>query len=152
MSFVGAVEDFLHKLRRNKIYAFAIAYDEIARHYRHTTNAHRDIDAGQHHVANRRRVRGAEICGHVDLGKSIQIANAAIDHQPCAASGFHHIEEEIVADEGSVHLLAEKVDDQHVAGLQHVDGGLIHQALESVLFGLGLCNIVHVGPRGDELV
>src|SRR2546428_14093869 len=66
-------------------------------------------------------------------------------------SGFHHIIEKIVADNGPVHFLAKQVYDEHVSGLQHVDGGLFHQARKAVLLGLCLGYAINIGAKGHEL-
>ena len=106
VGFVRLVEDFLNELRRNEIDAFAVAHNEVAWHYRYPLNANRDIDSGQHHIADWRGIDEAEVCGHVDLGDAIQIADAAVHHQPAAMSRLVDVEEEIVADDGAVHFFA----------------------------------------------
>src|ERR1700730_7965437 len=125
MGLICLVEHFFDELRRNVIHAFAISYHEISWHHGHAADSDGHVDARQHYVPNRRRIGRTEICRHVDLGDAIQIADAAVHNQTTAVGGFHHIVEEIVTHDGAVHLLSEQVDDEDIAGLEQVNGGLI---------------------------
>src|SRR6266478_5843094 len=65
--------------------------------------------------------------------------------------GFHHVVEEIVAYDGAVHLLSKQVHDEHIAWLEHVDGGLIGQRSETALLGLGCGNPFYIRALRHEL-
>src|SRR5579864_1714729 len=120
MSFVRVVEDFYHKLWWNEINALAIPYHKIPRHNGHAADSNGHVDARHHYVSDRRRIDGTEICRHVDLGDAIQVANAAVHHQPAAVRGFHHVVEEVITDNGAVDFLSKQIYNQHIAGLQHI--------------------------------
>ena len=47
----------------------------------------------------------------------------SVHHEPAAVGRLHDVVEEVVADDRAALLLAEEIDDQHVARLQHVDDG-----------------------------
>ena len=64
---------------------------------------------------------------------------------------FHDVIKKIVAHDGSVHLLAKQVYDQHVAWLEHVDSQLIGQRPEPAFLGFGRCNLAHIGSLWHEL-
>src|SRR6266567_4256104 len=125
MGLICVVEDFFDELRRDEIYALAVANHEIARHHCHAADSDRYVDARQHYVPNGRWIGRTEISRHIDLGYAIQIADASIHNQAATVRGFHHVVEKIVAHDSAVHLLSEQVDDKDIAGLEHVNGGLI---------------------------
>ena len=66
-------------------------------------------------------------------------------------SSFHHVVEEVVTHYGPVQFLAKQVHDQHIAWLEHVDGRLIGQRPDTVFFGFGRSNLMHIGALGHEL-
>ena len=82
----------------------------------------------------------AEVSGHVDLGYAIQIADRSVHHQSASFRRFGQIVEEIVADDGAVIGLAEEVDHQHIARLNHVDRHLIVDSF------FGVDHRIEVGP------
>src|SRR5579864_326885 len=151
MNFVSMIENFFNELRRNEIDAFAVADDKISRHDRDPANPHRDVDSGQHDIADRSRVGGAEVGRHIDLREAIEIADAAVDNEAATLGGFHHVIEEVVAYDGAVDFLAEEIDDKDVSRLQHVDGELIAKARQASIFGLGLSDAFHIGAPRHEL-
>ena len=71
-------------------------------------DAHRGIDAGQHHVPDRRGIDRAEGGRHVNLRNSFQVTDTAVHRQASAVSGFCHIKEEIVTNDGPVHFLSKR--------------------------------------------
>src|SRR5207247_8732267 len=133
VGFVGFIEDFLYELRRNEIYALTISDDEVARHDSHVADSNGNIDSSQHDIADGRGINRAEIRRHVDLGNSIEVTHAAVNNQPAAVSGLVHVEEEVVANDGAAYFFPEKIDNQHVAGLQHVDCSLIKKTIAKTL-------------------
>ena len=68
-----------------------------------------------------------EVGRHVHFRDAFQVADRAVDHQAAALGRLHDVVEEVVADDRAALLLAEQVDHQHVARLQHVDRDLIVQ-------------------------
>src|SRR4029077_11132786 len=122
------VEYFVYELGRNKVNAFAVADHEIAGHDRDTADADRNVDAGEHDVVDGRRIHIADVRGHVNFGDAVEVANAAVNDQTTAVGGAHRVVEEIVADDRAANFLAEEIDDQDVARLEHVDGELVGQA------------------------
>src|SRR5262249_24623537 len=101
-------------------------------------DANRYVDSSQHDVSDRCRINRPEICRHVNLRDAIQIAHASVDNQTSSVCGLVHVKEEIVSDDGSIHLFPEHIDDQHIAGLEHVDGGLIVEVGKSLCLCFGL--------------
>src|SRR6266566_1051938 len=104
---IGAVKNLSHQLRWNEIHAFAVANNHVTRHHGYATDAHRNIDACQHDIADGSWVGGPKIGGHVDLRNTVEVADASIDNQPAPVGRSHHIVKEVVANDGSVHLFAE---------------------------------------------
>ena len=149
--FVSAVEDILDELRRDEIYAFTIPDDEIAGHYGDSTDADGHVDAGKHDVVDGSGINVFEIGGHVDFGNAIEIANAAVDDQTAAFCCGHHIVKEIVADDRSTDFLAEDIDNQDIAGLKHVNGGLVGEVRQAVLLGFRVGDVFEVRPLRHEL-
>src|SRR4029077_14472420 len=98
------------------------------------------VDARQQYVPNARRIGSTEIRRHVNHGYAVQIADAAVHNQTATVRGFHYIVEEIVTHNGALHLLSEQVDDEDIAGLEHVNGSLIGEIVEAVLLGFVLCS------------
>src|SRR4051812_10462714 len=110
MSFIRVIQDFFHVLRWNEVDPFSIANNQIAGHYGHASDPYRDIDSGKHDVADGCWIHRTEVAGHIDLRKTVEITDAAVYHQSSTVRGFHHVVEEIVTDDGSVHLFAEKIN------------------------------------------
>ena len=66
-----------------------------------------------------------EIGGHIDFRDAVEISNAAVNDEAAFVRGCHDVVEEIVADDGSINFFAEQINDQDIAGLEHIDGHLI---------------------------
>src|SRR5262245_1468666 len=92
----------------------------------------------------------AEVGGHVDIGDAIEIADAAIDYQT-TFGGLVDVIEKIVADDRASDFLAEEIDDQHVARLEHVDRRLIVKTALTFGFELRLDCVFDVSARRHEL-
>ena len=75
----------------------------------------------------------------------------AVDHQAGALGRLHHVVEQVVADDGAALGLAEEIDHQNVARLQHVDRDLVVHAVEAGGLGLGVDHRVEVGAHRHEL-
>src|SRR5260370_998238 len=125
MGLICMVKDFFDELGRNEIYAFAVPDHEITRHNGHAADSDGHVDARQHYVPDGCRIGRTEIRRHIDLGDAIQVANAAVHNQPTTVRGFHHVVEETHIHDGAVHFLSIQIHHEHIAGLEHVDGGLI---------------------------
>src|SRR5215467_903616 len=138
-------------MRRYEIHTLAVAYHQIARHDGRASDAHRDVDAGKHHIFDRGWIDVLEICGHGNLRYAVQVADAPVHHQAAALSCGHHVVEKIVSHDGPAHLLAEQVDHQHISRPQHVDRGLVMQRPDTALLGFGFGYVLHVGPHRHEL-
>jgi hypothetical protein len=149
--FVSAVEDILDELRRDEIDAFTIPDDEITGHYGDAADADGHVDAGKHDVVDGGGINVLEIGGHVDFRNAIEISNAAVDHQTAAFCRGHHIEKKIVADYCSADFLAEDVDNEDIAGLEHVNGSLVGQMRQAALLGFGVGDVFEVWPLRHEL-
>src|SRR5258706_2987772 len=149
--FVSAVEDFLDELRRDEIDTFAVSDHEIAGHYGDATDSDGHVDAGKHDLVDWGGINVFEIVGAVYFGNAIWIANATIDDQTAAFCCGHHIVKEIVADDRSTHFLAKDIDNQNVAGLEHVNGGLVGEVRQAVLLGFGVGDVFEVRPLWHKL-
>src|SRR5207245_11025620 len=136
--FVGLIEDVLYALRRNEIHARTTADDEVARHDSHVAHSNGNIDSRQHDIADGRGINRAEIRRHVDLGNSIEDTHAAANNEASAVSGLIYVEKKVVANDGAAYSFPKKIDNQHVAGLQHVDCSLIEEAFADRLLGFDL--------------
>src|SRR5258708_35759875 len=150
MGLICAVEDFFDELRRNEIYALAVPNHEISWHHSHAADSYWHVDARQHYVPNGRRNGKTEIRRHFNLGYAIQIADAAVHNQTATVRGFHYIVEEVVPDNGAVHLLSEQVDDEDIAGLEHVNGGLLGEILRAAGLGHVFSHFGGRSPGGTE--
>ena len=95
-------------------------------------------------------MHAAEVSRHVDLADAFQVADTSIHHQAAALGGPHDVMEEIVADDGAAFLLSVDVHHQDVAGLQHVDHGLVPQVVDAFGAGLVVHHGVQVGARRHE--
>ena len=71
--------------------------------------------------------------------------------RPATVCRLHHVIEEIVADNRSVHFLAEQINDKNISGLQHVDRGLIRQLRNAAVFRLGFGDVFNVRAQRHEL-
>ena len=68
---------------------------------------------------------------HIHLRDAFQIADSTVDHDSAALGGLHDVVEEIVAGHRAAFFLPEQVHHQHVAGLQHVNGVLVVERVDS---------------------
>src|SRR5271165_1210056 len=107
VNHIGAIQNVLDELRRDKIHAFAVSNGEIAGHHGNAANPYRHVDPGEHHIADRGGIGGPKIAGHIDLRQSIKVSDAAVHHQSSGVGGLHHVIKQIVADDGSIHFLSE---------------------------------------------
>ena len=80
--------------------------------------------------------RAAEISRHVELGDALQVADRAVNDE--AGSGLlPDVEGQVVTDDAAQIETAAGVDHKHIAGLQHIQGGLMTE-LDHVPFLLPL--------------
>ena len=147
---VGPVHDPLDQLRRNEADTFGIADHHIARHDSDVADANWNVHRGHRDSINVARMHAAEVSRHVDLADAFQVADTSIHHQAAALGGPHDVMEEIVADDGAAFLLSVDVHHQDVAGLQHVDHGLVPQVVDAFGAGLVVHHGVQVGARRHE--
>src|SRR5207253_9034122 len=78
---VRFVEHGLQQVRRNEVDAFPVAEDDIAGHHRRIADTDGRVDGSEHHVADCRGMRSAEIDAHRDRENSLQVADGAVDNQ-----------------------------------------------------------------------
>ena len=70
---------------------------------------------------------------------------------PAPSGSLHDVVEEVVADDGPVLVHAEEVDNEHIAGLEHVDRDLVAHAADAKGLCVGVDHGVQVGTHGHEL-
>ena len=85
------------------------------------------------------------------VANPLQVANRAVHHEAAALGRLHDVVEEVVADDRAALSHAEQIDDQHVAGLQHVHRHLVVHPTESGRLRLGVDHAIQVRTHGHEL-
>src|SRR6185436_561618 len=150
VGLLGAVENFLHKLRRNEIDTFAIAKDDVARHHGRAADADGHVDAGEHDIADGSGMHTADINRHVERINALEIAYGAIDHKAGLGRGVDG-RCEIVAYHRAVLNFSEKIDHQDVAGPESVDDALVGVAAEPFGVRFRFADFANIGAVRHEL-
>ena len=92
-----------------------------------------------------------EVRGHRDLRQPFEIADRPVDDEPPALGRLVDVVEQVVTDDGAALLLAEEVDDQHVAWLQLIDGELVAEARDVGGLRVRVEHLFDVGSHRHEL-
>src|SRR5258708_7691974 len=139
MDLFRTTEYILDQMRTHEIHALPVPNYDVASHNDDSTDANPHADSAEHHVANRSGVHILEVCRHIDFGDAVEIAYAAVHNEAAALGSGHDVVEEVVPDDPAAYLFSEEIDDKNIAGLKHVNGGLIISAGDAALFVVGSC-------------
>ena len=85
-----------------------VANREIAGHYADTADAYRHINSREHHVSDRRGSANRKYAGISISESPSEVPNTPVDNQSTALRGFHHVIEEIVADNSAIDFLPKR--------------------------------------------
>src|ERR1017187_1409192 len=119
----GGLDQPLDRMRRNEVHALPVAKYQVARHDRRLADPDGNVYARRHVSADPRH-RTPEVSGHVKLCDTLEIADAAIDDE--AVTRLRpDVEGQVVADDAAQVEITAGVDHDHIAGLQHIQGGLV---------------------------